>query len=85
MKPRDIEDAVFELEQVRIVIRAGSREDLEDFNFQRKAAGNSSITEWLETRILPIVNGNEVVVINGRGEIPHGRTRMQNLRDSYAV
>jgi hypothetical protein len=84
MTPPEIEQAVYELEEIRIVIRAGVREPLGDFGYERKAAGNSSITEWLEQRIAPIVGGNAVVVVDGTGALPHGRTKLEKLRDSYA-
>lgn len=84
MKAIEIESAVFELEQVRIVIRCPAGAHLGDYNYERRAAGNSSVSEWLQQRIIPLLNGNEVTVINGHGEIPHGRTRMERLRQTYA-
>lgn len=83
MRAVEIEEAVFALEEVRIVIRCNPRADLGDYQYTRRAAGNSSVTEWLEQRIVPIVDGHQVVVINGQGEIPHGRTRMERLRSTY--
>jgi hypothetical protein len=79
----EIEQAVFDLEEIRIVIRASLRTQLGDFNYSRKAAGNSSITEWLEQRIHPIITGNQVVVVDGSGALPHGRTKLEKLRASY--
>jgi hypothetical protein len=83
MKPTEIEQAVFDLEEVRIVIRAPLKEDLGDFDYDRKAAGNTSISDWLEQRIKPLINGHSVVVIDGTGALPHGRTRMEKLRETY--
>ncbi len=83
MTPGDIEQAVFELEEVRIVIRAAPNTVLDDYNFVRKAADNSSLNEWLEQRIRPIIRGNSVVVVDGSGNVPHGRTKMATLRASY--
>jgi hypothetical protein len=83
MTPPQIEQAVFELEEVRIVIRAPINEELDDFQYDRKAAGNSSITDWLEQRIRPLVHGHAVVVIDGTGVSPHGRTKMERLRQTY--
>jgi hypothetical protein len=85
MRPSDIEQAVFELEEVRIVIRASVNEDLGDYQYDRKAAGNSSITDWLEQRIRPLLNGHSVVVVDGSGALPHGRTKMEKLRASYSA
>jgi hypothetical protein len=86
MKPSELEQAVFDLEEVRIVVRASPKDDLgpEVFDYDRKAAGNTSISDWLEQRIKPLTNGHAVVVIDGTGALPHGRTRMEKLRDSYS-
>jgi hypothetical protein len=82
--PAEIEQAVFDLEEVRIVIRAPKREALNDFDYDRKAAGNTSITDWLDQRIRPLVGDHQVVVVDGTGALPHGRTKMDKLRASYA-
>lgn len=79
----EIEQAVFEREEVRIVIRAAWNEQLGNYSYQRAAPGTCSVTEWLQQRIYPAINGREVVVIDGNGAIPHGRTRMSTLRASY--
>jgi hypothetical protein len=82
--PPEIEQAVFELEEIRVVIRTGLRDQLGDFLYERRAAGNTSIAEWLEQRITPIVGKLPVVVVDGTGALPHGRTKLENLRASYA-
>ena len=84
MRPADLEQAVFDLEEVRIVVRARPNTELGDLQYDRKAAGNTSITEWLEQRIYPLTDDYYVVVIDGSGALPHGRTRMERLRSSYA-
>jgi hypothetical protein len=83
MTPTEIEQKVFELEHVRIVIRAKSSESLGDYSYLRKAADGSSITEWIHSRLKHIVGDSDVVVVDGSGAIPHGRTRMSTLRASY--
>jgi hypothetical protein len=83
MTPQEIENAVLELEEVRIVIRANSSAKLGDYKYNRKAAGTMSVSQWLEGRLHPILNGNGVVVIDGNNAIPHGRTLMDTLRESY--
>ena len=83
MRPRDFEFAVLEREEVRIVVRAPHDAELAEYHFRRKAADTTSVTEWLATRVLPLVNGHPVEVIGGSGVAPHGRTRMGTLRASY--
>ena len=83
MTPWEIEQAVFELDEIRIVIRAGTNTQLGSYQYTRKAAENASVAEWLDQRIKPITNNHAVVVIDGNGNIPHGRTRLSSLRASY--
>ena len=84
MTPVEIEDAVFSLEEIRIIISARMREPLGDYTYERKAAGSTTISEWLEQRIFPITGNHGVVVVDGTGSVPHGRTKLENLRASYA-
>ncbi|MBV9783705.1 MAG: hypothetical protein JO264_07775 [Acidisphaera sp.] len=83
MTPWEIEQTVFELDEIRIVIRASTTTQLGSYQYARKAAENASIAEWLEQRIKPIIKGHGVVVVDGNGNVPHGRTRLSTLRASY--
>jgi hypothetical protein len=83
MTPTEIEQAVFELEEVRIVIRAPIKARLGDFLYARQAANNASISEWLNQRIKPLVPDHTVVVVDGTGTLPNSRTSMATLRQSY--
>ena len=83
MTPWEIEQAVFELDEIRIVIRAKTNTPLGSYQYTRKAAENASVAEWLDQRIRPIVDDHGVVVIDGNGNVPHGRTRLSTLRASY--
>lgn len=84
MSPVDLEDEVFEREGIRIIVRAPKATQLGDFAYARKAAGGATVAHWLGQRIIPLLAGHEVVVVNGAGERPHGKTTLQKLRDSYA-
>lgn len=79
----EFEQAVLELEEVRIVIRAPLGVDLGRYNYDRKAANNASVTEWLDQRVRPLIGDFGVVVVDGKGATPHGRTKMSTLRESY--
>ena len=83
MTPAEIEDSVMKMDEIRIVIRAPSNAKLGDYIYQRKAADNASVVEWLDQRIRPIVSGHDVVVIDGNGASPHGRTKLATLRATY--
>lgn len=80
---RDLEKRIFELEEVVLTIRAPSDAKVEDYCYERKAAGNTSVTDWLEGRVKPLLGGYEVSIINGDYASPHGRTKLSTLRDSY--
>lgn len=80
---RALEEKIFELEEVVVTIRAPSGQLVDDYEYERKAAGTSSVTDWLDGRVKPLLGGHEVVVINGDYATPHGRTKMSTLRDSY--
>jgi len=80
---RAFEEKIFELEQVVLTIRAPSGEMVEDYPYERKAAGNTSVSDWLEGRIKPLIGQKEVVITNGDYSVPHGRTKLSTLRDGY--
>jgi hypothetical protein len=80
----ELERKIYELEEVRVIIRAGKNDQVQDYDYSRKAATNTSISEWLNTRVRPLLpNGVEVDVIDGSGSNPHGRTNIENVRNSY--
>lgn len=83
MTPLQIEQRIFELEDVRVVVRAPSSTNLGDYAFQKKADKSASVSEWITTRVRPAIGDCEIVVIDGSGAIPHGRTKMSTLRASY--
>ena len=79
----EFEKRVFQLEEIVIVIRATRGTMVEEYEFKRKAADNSSVTDWLETRIYPRTGENQIEVIGGNYSQPHGRTRLDTLRATY--
>jgi hypothetical protein len=83
MKVWEFEQAVYDREEVRIVVRAPIRTVLGSYSYARAASGTTSVSQWLQQRISHALNGHEVVVLDGNGAIPHGRTSMATLRSSY--
>jgi hypothetical protein len=79
----EFEQTVLKFEEIRIVIRAPWQTQVGDYDYIRQAYGTTSVTEWLATRISERLNGHEVVVIDGYGATPNGRTRMATLRETY--
>jgi hypothetical protein len=85
MKPQELEQAVFDMDEIRVVVRANTGTDLDDYKFVRKAAGSASLTDWLDQRIRPLLRGHEVAVVDGNGVSPHGRTQIEKVRASYVT
>jgi hypothetical protein len=79
----EFEQKIFEIEEVRLVVRAPSGTAIGSYDYQRCAAQGASVTEWLKQRVFPNVTGYDVIVVDGTGSVPHGRTRMSTLRESY--
>lgn len=79
----ELEEQIFSKEGVRIVIRAGKGVTFNPYNYKNKADARTSITNWYMTRVKPILGDFEGAVVDGNGDIPHGRTSMQSVRDSY--
>ncbi|MEG2164628.1 MAG: hypothetical protein RRY55_09175 [Bacteroidales bacterium] len=78
-----MEREIFEIEEIRVVIRAEKSKLFDNYSYQRKAAGNTSITDWYNTRLKPLISAYEATVIDGNGNVPHGRTNIETVRDSY--
>lgn len=77
------EQQVSNLEEVSITVRAPGGDLVPEYPYSRKAAGNVSVKEWLETRVTPLIPKLDVTITNGYGENPHGRTKMDTVRNSY--
>jgi hypothetical protein len=83
MNAQELEDKVWAQDGVRIVVRAPHDAKLGGYKFKNAAQATWSVTKFINTRIVPILKGNEVVVIMGDGEEPHGRTLLSSVRNSY--
>ena len=83
MKVWEFENAVWNRDGIRIVIRASANDEVEDYPYKKAAQWNRNITWLLENHIRPFVGGYEVVVIGGNGEQPFGGNNVQTIRDSY--
>lgn len=79
----EFEAKVLEKEEIVIRIRAPSGTKVDDYTYERKAAGNQSTADWMEGRIKPLLGGHEVDVVGGNFTSPHGRTKLATLRSSY--
>lgn len=85
---RDFVGKVEDLEGIKL--RAWGEPDtvVDDYDYKRCAAENTSITDFIDTRIKPkleVAEGKSVPVeiIDGNYTKPHGRTSMGKLRKTY--
>lgn len=80
----ELERQIFELEEIRVVIRGQkSEQKYEFYNYARKASNNTSVSDWYSTRLKPIIRTDDATIIDGSGNIPHGRTNIETVRNSY--
>lgn len=79
----ELEDKVWTLEGVRVVVRAPQSDLVDDYNYKRKISATSSISDWGNGRLKPLLDGRDFYVIDGSGTRPHGRTNMETVRESY--
>jgi hypothetical protein len=85
MKLADFEQQVWEVENIRIVVRADENDEVEDYDFKRSATETWTTNEFLQNRIEPRVGSKKVVVIRGDGQKSHGAVKLRNLRASYSA
>jgi hypothetical protein len=85
---RELEERILELEEIVIRIRAPHLSTVREYAskdgpYTRKAAGTTSITDWLEQRVKPCIGDLEYSIISGEYTTPHGRTKLSTLRNGY--
>lgn len=84
MKIIELEQKIMELEEFRVVIRAPSWAEVDDYPYARKADKGSSLTNWCHSRLEPLLkDGMTYVVLDGNCGMPHGRTKLSTLRATY--
>ena len=80
----DLERQIYEKEEIKVVLRCKKSCAFDSYDYKRKAASNTSIKDWAETRLCPIIGEDtEYEIINGAGQSPHGRTNIETVRNSY--
>ena len=85
MRVRDFEAAIWELDTVRVVIRAPGDAKVHDFDYQKAAPYNQSIAQFRTARVDRYVGDAnlEYAIIDGRGIQPNGNSNVGTVRDSY--
>ena len=83
MKVRAFEDAVWQRERIRVVVRAETDEEVRDYPFPLRYSDTATVNEFLGARIIQRMNGKGFFIVDGHGEWPDGKTSLQELRESY--
>lgn len=83
MRVCDFEQAVWETDRLRIVVRAGIEEIVPNFDWKYAADLNSRLANYLDNRIASRLGNLDYIVIDGNGRVPNGNTRLATLRQSY--
>jgi len=79
----ELEKKVWDQDGVRIVVRDRLTVSVGKYARRNAAQETWSIKKFLNNRINPLVKEREVVVLDGKGKIPHGRTLLKTVRLSY--
>lgn len=79
----DLERRIFELEEIKVVVRCKKNTMVDAYPYIRKSPANMNISEWYNTRLKPIISQYDADIIDGNGNIPHSRTPIENVRISY--
>lgn len=79
----EFEQRVWQVDRMRIVIRAPVQATVDDFNWTNRANQGMTVTEYIETRINVRIGDLEGIIIGGNGKQPRGNTLIGNVRLSY--
>ncbi len=83
MRVDEFENAVWEVEGIRIAVRAPRGSKGKKYAFKKGNPSKHTVQKWLDGRVSERLGDHEVVVINGAGQIVPGQTLMETVRDSY--
>jgi hypothetical protein len=79
----EFEKRVWEVDHLRLVIRAPATAVVQDFVRVNAADQGMRLTEYLSTRIKPLIGPYEAAVVRGDGAPTHGGAVLRTLRETY--
>lgn len=85
MTVQEFEQAVWQVEGIRVVVRAAPSAEVGSYPYRNAAIKSNSVTQWLESRIAPQLENYGVQVVDGYGVRPHGGTSLRKIRASYGA
>ncbi len=78
------EEQVFIREGIRIVIITSDSCLFPEYDYQRRAPGNMTLSVWIENRIAPLIGKTATIVtIKGNGTKAVNQTTLETVRKSY--
>lgn len=82
---KEFEQAVWEVEGIRIVIRADPNSELSLESYWSNAAPQTwSLSEWRQKRLNQSLDAHHAAdIIGPSGHEPHGRTLLSTIRGTY--
>ena len=73
------ERQIFEKEEVRVVTRAPRNTQFDEYSYGRKVSVTTSIHDWYNSSLKPLLSRFDVDVIDGYRTNPHGRTEIKKV------
>jgi hypothetical protein len=83
MKIAEFEQVLWDRDRVRVVIRAPAWQAVDAQGHTNAASETLSITEYIRVRVTDVIGNYECVIVDGRGLIVHGRTKLGTVRATY--
>ena len=83
MRVHEFENAVWELEGVRIVVRASPEEEVGEYEYRNPERETRSWARLKNDRIQGLIGDRWVEAIDGSGAVVDGRRGLRSLRASY--
>ena len=83
MTVEEFEARVWQVDRVRIVVRAPRWEEVGDYNYDNARDANHTLAIFLGDRVQPRIGDREVIAVDGAGQTVHGARRLRTLRASY--
>ena len=83
MKIRDFEEAVYNVERVRIVVRAARGAQVEPYHYEAAYPQTNTVRAFLDGRVRPKIGGYEVSVIGPNGVGVPENTKVGSVRDLF--
>ncbi len=89
-KVKNVEKRIWDTEGFDIIIRhadgrdmRGDRDGLPQYDFERAAKNNMTVSEWITQRFSRQYSGYNVDVLDGTGDAVQGNMLLGTVRDTY--